>query len=82
MTKKELKNAIKELHRINIMISKDVDFYNKEIDNHFSILHQREVLSVSTHKVQEKKCKCELKEITYMPDGLRCIDCNRFYPER
>jgi hypothetical protein len=36
--KEELKKSLRELHRMNIMISSDLSFYIKEVDNFFNSL--------------------------------------------
>jgi len=57
MTKKELKKALRELHRINIMISKDLNFYNKEVDRFFNSQATNESENVIDNEVKEKSCK-------------------------
>lgn len=54
MNKTELKNAIRELHRINIMISKDCEHYNKQIDEHFNSDAQTESQNVSENEDKER----------------------------
>jgi hypothetical protein len=57
MNKKELKKSLRELHRMNIMISKDLDYYNKEIDSFFNSSAQRENPNVSDNETKERKCE-------------------------